>query len=202
MKQLIVIFLCLFSITSIFSQENVEWKLKHNKNGTTLHTRFPEVKNKKGKKETVFEWKINSTQTISFENCKNAIKNVNNHKKFYDCKESKVLNEINNETVAYYLFDAPWPMSDMDLIRTITHSENENIFISKHISSPEKMKLNDEKRVEISEIIYKIKKINDEKVEIEIIGKFIPVGVPDFLAKSWFPKGPLKVLEELTKASK
>lgn len=182
----------------------LQWKEVYNKNKTTLHTCFPKVKNNLGSEDAVFNWKLSSIQNSDFEKCIKIIENISLHKDIYDLKTSKLISESDSTKVAWYYIDSPWPLSDLDIVRTISskYDKKNSIFISNQLSTPKAYKDKGVKRFNISDIYYKITKLSTTKTKIEIRGKFIPLGVPDVLAKSWFPKGPVKIIDKIVKLSK
>ena len=47
-------------------------------------------------------------------------------------------------------------------------------------------------------VIYEFEKINNTTTKITYNADYIPVGnIPKFLIKSWFPKGPIKIVSKL-----
>lgn len=208
MKQIIIL-LVFVSLVNVLSAQTNKWRLNreevYNSEQTAVHTCFPKVTNNAGEEEVVFNWKLSSIQQADFDRCVKTIKNTVLHKKIYDCKTSELVNQTDDSTkVVYYLFKTPWPMPDTDLVRTISERfENDNqVFISKHVSTPGAYQEMGKKRLQVSAIHFKLEKISETEIRFELQGEFIPVGVPVALAKTWFPKGPVKIVENIVDLSK
>jgi hypothetical protein len=192
---------------NLFSQpgsKNVEWKLRYAKEGIVVHTRFPKINNKKGKKETVFEWKVEAEKEAEFLQCVAVLENVELHKIIFDCKTSEVVGKTDSSVIAYYYCNAPWPVPDVDIVREITSEfdTTNSSYSANHIASPDLYEDKKVRRLNISDTFFHMEKISETKTRFEFNGRFVPKGVPVFLAKTWFPEGPVKMVKSIIELSK
>jgi len=207
MRNTIVFCLMAFWVSTLQAQsasDELQWEEVYKKENTTVSTCFPKQETADGSNEVVFHWKLSSTQRASFESCIRIINSIALHKQLYDCESSELIEQTDSTRLAYYNFNSPWPISDMDLVRSISNSldEKNQVFVSQHISAPKAFKDKGFKRLQISEIVYRLEKLPNGDTRINMQGKFIPVGVPQVLAKAWFPKGPVKIVDKIVELSK
>ncbi len=186
------------------ANEELQWEEVYKEANTSVQTCFPKQVIADGSKEVVFNWKLSSVQRASFEKCIKVIKNIALHKDLYDCETSELVAKTDSTRLAYYFFNSPWPVPDVDLVRSISSSldEKNQVFVSQHISTPKAVKDKGFKRLQVSDIVYRLEKLSDSETRFEIQGKFIPVGVPLVLAKAWFPNGPVKILDKIVELTK
>lgn len=210
MKSFKNLFTCIFSLSVMsFSalhaserdENNVEWSLALNDESAKVFTRFT-AENINQEQHILFEYKVEATVNTSLSALIESINNVANHNAIFGSSRSEVIAESADRLSVYYYFDNPWPISDIDLVRTlsVTQLEAEHVVIE-HRSSPSLVKLENVSRQTVSDISFLLIPISDSKVEIRMTGKFIPIGVPDFLAKSWLPEGPKDMLDKIIKFS-
>lgn len=185
------------------NKSGINWEEVYNKEQTVVYTSFLSHKNNADEEEIVFQWKLHSLQRADFEECVKVLKDTELHKQIYDCKTSEQINQTDSIKVVYYYFKTPWPMPDSDLVRTISEKiEHDNqVFISDHVCTPKAYQDKGKKRLQVSSIHYKLERLSDTEIRFEIQGEFIPVGVPVTLAKTWFPKGPVKIVEKIVELS-
>lgn len=95
---------------SIKLKDNLEWKFKKEKNGIKIYTRDLSNSNLKELKITM------SFEGTSFMKIIDLLKKADKYTEWvYKCSDSKLAVEIDEqESVSYYKFDFPWPLSDRD----------------------------------------------------------------------------------------
>lgn len=191
-----------FFSSSSYSQNN-EWETEYSKDGTIqVDYTVYKVKNSSGDNTQVIEYKTTTTSALSFEKCIKMMKDVSNHKDFSDDTEDsyKIKDISEDECLVYYYIDAPWPMPNADCVSLMSIIEdpgNESIRFELE-SAPDLYEMQDVKRMNSSIAMYTFKKINDIEVAITIYTRFTPVATaPDWLVKTWFPKGPIEIMENI-----
>lgn len=187
--------LALLSSFGLFSQER-NWTTEKSKNGTTV-VKYELVKEHNG---THFYYIAQTTANVSLEELDAYFSNTGNHKNFLEStpitKEIEKISE--NEWLAYYYFDAPWPLPNSDTVLNIkrTRRNNKLIFTAIAVSSDYKQK--DVKRMSDYKVIYEFERIDGKTTKITYNADYIPVGsIPKFLIKTWFPEGPANIVTNI-----
>ena len=193
----------IFLINTTFAQvekiSDQKWNLELNEDGIKVFTRYQTITDESGDEDELFEWKAEAEKEVNFTKIIEALENVENHKLLYECEMSEIISETDSLKIVYYYFDSPWPAPNLDMVRTISSksaAENNSI-IYNHISTPNVYEEKDVSRIEISDIEYKFTKISEKETKIDIVARFIPKGVPNFLVKGWMPDGPAKIVKNL-----
>lgn len=194
MKKLIIALV--FVITYNATSQERNWTTKTTKDGKSI-VKYELIKEKEG---THFYYTAESNVNVSLEDLETYFSNSENHKKFLErTPKTEEVNKISdNEWIIYYYFDAPWPMSDSDVVAKITRVKEENkiVFTANAISND--YKKTDVYRLRTYTFIYEFEKINSNTTKISISADYIPGGsVPNFLIKTWFPEGPAKIVSKL-----
>jgi len=178
-----------------FSQ-NRNWTEKTLKDGKTT-VKYELVKEDQG---THFYYIAQTTVNTTLDKLDTYFSNTDNHKLFLERTPiTKQIEKIsNNQWLAYYYFNAPWPLSDSDLVIKITRfKENNKLkFIATATSSDYKAK--EVERMKTYKVIYQFEKIDDTTTKITYNADYIPIGsIPNFLIKTWFPEGPANIVINL-----
>jgi hypothetical protein len=193
--------ICLF-LSPVFSQ-NKAWKKELSKDGTiAVEYIIYDEEDASGDDIQIIEYKSTTTHSLSYENCIKMMKDISNHKDFSDDTEDsyKIKDISNNECLVYYYIDAPWPMPNADCVSVMNIIEDpaNNSIRFELEASPDLYEMQDVKRMTLSFASYEFKKINENDVAISIYTKFAPVAAaPDWLVKTWFPKGPVEIMENI-----
>ncbi len=141
-----------------------------------------------------------SNVNTSLEDLDAYFSNSENHKNFLENtpKSEEVEKISNNEWLIYYYFDAPWPISDSDVVAKINRVKEDNkIVFTANVTSSDYNK-SDTDRLTTYKFIYEFAKIDDKTTKITINADFISIGsVPKFLIRTWFPKGPAEIIRKL-----
>jgi len=192
-------FILIFNTTGI-AQEN-GWEKEISSDGSIeVDYRIYKEKDKNGDDIQIVEYKVITIQDLDFEKCIRMMNDIGNHKYFSDeTEESYKLKDLSdNESLIYYYIDAPWPMPNSDCVSILSIIENEDSIVYNLIASPGSYEMQDVKRMRISEADYIFEKRPDNKVKITNYSKFSPVAnVPQWLLNTWFPKGPIKIMENI-----
>lgn len=189
------IVLVLLMACNTFSQ-NRNWTEKTLKDGKTT-VKYELVKEDQG---THFYYIAQTTVNTTLDKLDTYFSNTDNHKLFLERTPiTKQIEKIsNNQWLAYYYFNAPWPLSDSDLVIKITRfKENNKLkFIATATSSDYKTK--EIERMKTYKVIYQFEKIDDTTTKITYNADYIPIGsIPNFLIKTWFPEGPANIVINL-----
>jgi len=176
--------------------QNRNWTIARAKDEKAT-VRYDLVKKDEG---THFYYIAETTATTTLDKLDAYFSNTENHKQFLErtpvTKELKKLSD--NEWMAYYYFNAPWPMSDSDLVLKITRVRKEGSlqFIATAARSDYKTK--DVERMNTYKVIYDFKELANGSIKITYNADYIPIGsIPKFLIKSWFPEGPAQIVTNL-----
>lgn len=185
--------------SSAFGQQ--KWKSLHSKiNDASVKYRVEKIE---GHRTLFYEATIKTS--LSKDVLKQFLTDFDNHKLFLErTPKSHLIKELTaNQWLAYFYFDAPWPVSDSDNIVTFQLEENPKGFVLAGISTPDEYPMEEVKRTQVYEISYIVRQINDKVCEITLSSVVQPEGaVPNFLVKKWFPNGPAKMLDRILKAIK
>lgn len=194
MKYIYIIAILLQSFTT-FSQER-NWTIETSKDGKSK-VKYELVKEGK---QTHFYYIAQTTANVSLDDLDTYFSNTANHKSFIErtTVTETVEHLSDNEWIAYYFFNAPWPLADSDIVIKIKRIKQEHklVFIAQAISND--YKSSDTERMTNYKVIYEFEKINNTTTKITYNADYIPVGsIPKFLIKSWFPEGPAKIVSKL-----
>ena len=176
-KYIGILLVLLISINA-FSQ-NRNWTIENSEDGKSS-VNYELIKEDEG---THFYYIAQTIAKVSLTKLDAYFSNTTNHKNFLErtptTEEIKRISD--NEWLAYYFFDAPWPLSNSDIVIRInrTKTKNKLIFIAQAISS-------------------NYKKSDNETTKITYNADYIPVGsIPKFLIKTWFPEGPINIVKNI-----
>ncbi|WP_339703618.1 hypothetical protein [uncultured Marixanthomonas sp.] len=196
----LICIIALLSSFCVFSQER-NWITEKSKDGKST-VKYELVKENKG---THFYYIAQTTANVSLEELDAYFSNTSNHKYFLErtttTEEFKKISD--NEWLAYYFFDAPWPLPNSDIVIKISRviEDNKLTFTAASISND--YKKSDVERMTTYKVIYEFKKINNFTTKITYNANYIPVGsIPRFLIKSWFPEGPANIVTNLGEMKK
>lgn len=207
MKQLTIKYiLSILSIITFLDQgysQNNEWTTEFSKDGNIkVEYSVYKIKDGSGDQKQIIEYKTSTTSELSFEKCIKMMANISNHKDFSDDTEDsyKIRDLSENESLVYYYIDAPWPMPNADCvsIMSIIEDKGNNSIRFELIAAANEYEMQDVKRMTNSVATYSFKKINENDVAVTIYSRFTPVATaPDWLVKTWFPKGPIEIMENI-----
>lgn len=196
-------------IISIFIQLNLsaqdeEWKHEYSEDGKIeVLSKISKESNSEGESIQVIEYVSTMQIEYTLEECIAILKNVDNHKDFYsDTKVSKKIKDISDtECLVYFYMDAPWPLPNSDCVSIMRFSENkeEKTAVFELLARPNEMEMKDVRRMVLSETIYSFQEAEDQIILFEMRSKFIPaIDAPAWMIKSWFPDGPIEIMENIT----
>ena len=160
---------------------------------------FNEVDNT-GDERMVTEYTATSTVKVDLNKAEKFLRNSENHKKVLDNTEvSKQVGVISENVWLQYLYiDIPWPMPNADCVQRVTLKRAANELIVEAIAEPDAYPMQDEKRMDISNMKYHFVEKSPGVIQLSITGRFSPIGsVNKFLMETWFPKGPAGLVERL-----
>lgn len=207
MKQLLVILVStLFTLSSFVNATEIaifpEWELQLDEDNVQVFTRISEV-NVDGAVMTQLEYRAITSSSRAPEVFVSVINNVDNFPDLFNADTAEVIKNIEGTEgqYVYYYFDNPWPIPNLDLVRHISKAvilENGDVQI-KHTGTPKAYEDKDVKRLEISDLIYTLKVKEDKSTQLEIEGRFIPMGIPLMLVKAWLPDGPKEIALKIIK---
>lgn len=154
-----------------------------------------------GDRAQLLEYVAITTTNVTLEKCIKTMRDVSLHKVFMgDTEESKELETYSeNEWIAYYFFEPPWPMPDNDCVMKVTMdiSDNGKICSFNGESIPGLIEKKDAKRLGYYEYKYVFEELENNLVEFYISVKLTPVGsAPNWMVRKWFPKGPIEFMEK------
>ena len=205
MKLLFSVFVLMFSLVCGQSEADSAWITEYDENDIIVKMSYPEIKMKNGDTETLVKWRLEAEKEIDFYKLIETIKSVPLHKDlFKNCTESKIISENDSASIVYYFFDHPWPAPNLDNVRLTKFNLDSVNSVFEYIqkSDPDLIERTDVDRININNIKYLFKKIDDKKVRIEIQEEFVAEGAPVFIIKSAFPESPVEFLERILKFSR
>ena len=209
MKQLLVMLVStLFTLSSFANASEVEifpeWELQLDEDNVKVFTRISDVKIE-GAVLTQLEYRAITSSSRAPEVLVSVINNVGNFPELFSADTAEIIKNIGGTEgdYVYYYFDNPWPIPNLDLVRHVSKAlilENGDVQI-KHTATPSAYEDKDVKRLEISDLIFTLKVKEDKSTELEIEGRFIPMGIPLMLVKAWLPDGPKEIALKIVKYS-
>lgn len=182
---------------TIISSTNHTWKKVNSEDNIIVYN--CEVEGSKFKKSKV-------ETTINFSNLKNAeivLKDVSKYKNWQpNCSSSKLIKAEGNKIYSYLTFDAPWPVSDRDLILESTFTKSENRLMMKTTCKPNYIKKDDDfVRITYSEGLWEIEQKNDGNLIIRNTNHSSPGGnIPAWLSSSAVENMPIETIQGFKKA--
>lgn len=189
------------------SAQYEDWNKQTSKDGkVVVLSNFSEEKDEDGNEVQIMEYIATTTADLTLDQCIKMMSNVSLQKDFYkDTEECIVLDTLSdNEWIIYYYIDSSWPLPDSDSVCKMTFTENkEEKTAIYHIDAIEgKYEMKDVRRMKISNNTYTFKVVGDNKVSVEFHSRFSPVvNAPQWLVKTWFPDGPVEIIENIVALS-
>lgn len=176
--------------------QNRNWTIENSKDGITT-VKYELIKEDKG---THFHYIAQTMANTSLDELDSYFSNIANHKNFLEStpitKEIEKISE--NEWLAYYYFDAPWPLPNSDTVLNIKRTRQDNKLIFTAIATSSDYKQKDVERMSDYKVIYEFERIDGETTKITYNADYIPVGsIPKFLIKTWFPEGPANIVTNI-----
>lgn len=187
-----------FMLTTVlaFGQEG-DWKTEVSKDGkVTVKSHIEDTESGKH----IFYISQTTTNQVSLDQLEAFMRNSSNHKDFLEnTEESKEVKKVDeNSWIMYLYFDAPWPMPNSDAVQKFTVNRTASTLTITGKSSINDYKKTDVDRMSTNNISYQFVQKADKTIEITVTSDFEPIGsVPEFLLKSWFPKGPANIVKRL-----
>lgn len=186
---------------SLFAQTE-DWKKETSKDGKIeIEYHISDRLDKDGEEVQLIEYVATTITDLNLEQCVKTMRNVASHKQFMgNTEESIELETISeNEWLAYYFFEPPWPMPDNDCVMKVSleELEDERSIVFKGVSEPKHIAMKDVKRLEHYEYEYSFTEKATNEIEFSIAVRLTPVSsAPNWMMKSWFPKGPTEFMEK------
>lgn len=186
-------FLLIVSFT--FSQ-NRNWTTETSKDGKST-VKYELVDEEDG---THFYYIAQTKANVSLDELDAYLSNTANHKNYLEStpitEEFKKISD--NEWLAYYFFDAPWPLPNSDLVIKFIRTQKDNKLVFTATAFSSDYKASKTKRMTKYKVIYEFEKIDGTTTKITYNADYIPVGsIPNFLIKSWFPEGPARIVKNI-----
>ncbi|MDE5419441.1 hypothetical protein L3049_15700 [Labilibaculum sp. DW002] len=180
---------------NVFSQGR-NYKTEITKDGKAT-VKYETVKEKEGRH---FYYSAQRNVNASLDKLDAYLSISNNHKNFLE--NTPISEEIrkisDNEWVTFYLFDAPWPIPDSDVIVKFNRVKKDNKLVFTAIAISDDYKKSDVYRITNYKFVYELEKVNADTTKITITADYIPAGfVPVFLINTWFPEGPARIISNL-----
>ncbi len=185
--------LILLTCTSFNSNNVPKWKLEKSHNGITIYSYLPENKSiKEIKSHTVVNTTLSTLVAI--------LSDVDNYKNWiYNCIVSKKVEKVAKNKMYYYTkTNAPWPLSNRDLIayNKIFQDKASKIVYSISVPKPKKM----EEQSGVVRIFYfygewKFTPLKNGKIAIDYHLKIDPAGlIPAWITNLFIENGPYQTL--------
>lgn len=192
---LIPCFLFFSDHNTLFDQHHdSSWKLKKEKHGIKVFTRDLVDSNLK-------ELKIVMTfQKTSFPKILELLDKAHLYKEWmYKCSESKTVSTINDlESIAYYKFDFPWPLSDRDAYMKSVVKENiadKKLIVTTTALTGYTQTSEDVVRIDNHFNKWEFEKREDDLINLTYYLKTNPGGnIPDWAVNLAVDKGPTNSL--------
>ncbi len=109
----------------------------------------------------------------------------------------------NDEFIVYYVFAAPWPVDDRDIIsKSMCNKEPDGSYLIRVSTIPHYIpKKKDYVRIEKAQGLWKIRQLDENTTEVILEGKSNTGGeVPEWLANMFIEDNPFKSLTNLKRA--
>lgn len=196
MKKFIVPF---FIIFFLFSFSNDNWKEVNSENGIIVYnTEVSGSKFKKSMAETTIHFG-------SIEKAEKILKDASNYKSWQpNCDSGKILSKKDGKLIFYLTFNAPWPVSDRDLILESIYIKSNNKLHVKTTCKPNYLNMQKNYvRIRYSESSWDIEKKEDGSLSIRTTSHSNPGGnIPSWLTASTVEVIPLETLQGFVKLLK
>lgn len=185
-------FFLIVVVAGCFSFVGDNWK-KVNSEGDIIvyNTEVEGNKFKKSKTEVTINYG-------SIEKAEKALKDIANYKDWQpSCSASKMLKTVGNKITMHLIFDAPWPVSDRELIIESTFTKTENKLLVKSTCKPLFIKANDDYvRIEYTEGLWEIEKMANGNLSVRNTSHSNPGGnIPAWLSSSAVEDIPLEMMQ-------
>jgi len=199
-SNLIIVFtgLIILSVNTSFKSDNDKWALERKSNDVIVYSRIPEGRNLK-------EIKSHTTANCKLSTLVAVLADVSNYKNWiYNCIESKKVKKISNNKMLYYTqTNAPWPISNRDLVayNKVFQDENTKIVHSISVPQPKKLEQNDGVvRITYFYGEWTFTPLKDGDVSIDYYLKIDPAGnIPNWVTNMLIDNGPYQTLIDFKK---
>lgn len=186
-------------ILACFSFVTIKWEIVNQKGGIIVYN--TEVEGYKFKKSKV----ENTITGVSLDNIEQVLLDVKNYKNWQpSCTEAELLKKEGNTIYYRMVFDAPWPVTDREIVlkSTLIKTTNEITFTSQCI--PKYIPQNDDYvRIEFSKGGWLIQKKQDGSLFLRNSSHSNPGGnIPAWLSASAVEDMPLETMENFCKLLK
>jgi hypothetical protein len=184
--------------------QNEEWKTWETDNSNiTVKSRISSVRDSVSGKKPIIEYIASMVTDLPIRKCVLLMEDFSLHKEFLERTEkSEVIQSYSsNEWLIYYYFTQPWPFPDADCVTKLKKTVEDTLKIIEYygIASPDLYIDKGIKRMEINEITYRFKELDNNSVKITMISRFSPtIMAPHWMINTWFPEGPIKTLERFS----
>ncbi len=158
------------------------------------------VEDKAGDNLVIAEYIVKTTANIKLNKAEKLLRNANKYKEFLDNTEvsKNVGTTTKSDWLLYLLIDAPWPMPDADCVQRVTVNRTEKELTVNCVAAPDAYPLQGEKRMIISDTKFYFIEKSPGVVDVTVTTRFSPMGpITKFMLETWFPKGPVKLMERL-----
>ncbi|MRI01681.1 hypothetical protein GH721_14150 [Kriegella sp. EG-1] len=189
------IFIILLVSFKVFSQER-SWTIEKSKDGksTVKHDLVKEDK------RTHFYYIAQTTANVTLGELDSYFSKTMHHQNFLE--RTPITEEIEkiagDEWLAYYFFDAPWPLANSDVVLRIKRTKENRKLIFTATAIAHNYKKSNVERMTRYNVIYEFESLDDQTTKITYNADYVPVGsIPKFLIKAWFPEGPANIVTNL-----
>lgn len=196
---------CVFLLSSNIHAQKEGWKQEETRDGkVSVSYHFKEGKDEEGKKYTMMEYEAVTSAEVSMENCLKVLKDDSRHKDFMeDTKHTERIKDLSeNEWLSYYLLKKHWPMPVTDIVTRYVLEEDPSgkSFVLTGYPAPDMYPEQGIERMQHSFSKYTITDLGNGQCEVVMYSSSIPVvAIPKGLLRTWFPKGPAKMVNGIVR---
>jgi hypothetical protein len=170
----------------------------------TVKSRVSSRKDEQGKEVQLIEYSATALVKAKMSTLVSALKDIGTHKDFLDETKSSILSQSgDNNWVAYYYYETPWPFTDFDYVMNVDFEEDQAKKTARmhQVSAPKQRKLtNGVDRASHFVTTYTLRDQGNGYVEFTLSSESTPTSeVPEFLIRTNFPSGPTSTIQRFVK---
>lgn len=196
----LLLLLMLISIGRIAVGQDVKHSMASLREGEILVlSNMQEETDANGKKVKVVKYQAITIANLNIQSCSNLLKETSLHEDFINnaTKTEKIELISDNEWLNYYSFKGGCNMADYDCILKVKYfgSHDNKSFAITGTAYPFSIEDKGLKRIESYKVIFAVRELKNEKVEISFFMELVPVdSIPDWKIKMWYPN-PAELLD-------
>ncbi|MGL1904125.1 MAG: hypothetical protein OCC49_18460 [Fibrobacterales bacterium] len=196
-----ILLISILLISTVAWSNDTQWNEEVSDNKKTVITwSITERTDSNGETGPVIEYTAVTVDSLNIRQCILTMKDVSNHKIIFEKEESKIIKTLSeNKWIVYLYNDSPWPLSDFDMVNTMTFTiDSTGNQASFHLqATPTQYKMiPDVNRQKEYSVTYQFRDLKDGRVEITTRAKMVPpISVPIWMINAAFPGAEFDMID-------